>query len=88
MKEARLLRLASKLWLGSLLYAVLSHDKSRVLIEYVVDAVGENGDYCSESRSQVHSSCHVGVTVLTITLPRLPDAITISMYVCLCGYLS
>ena len=39
----------------------------------------ENGNYCSQIRIQTEISCHSRVSALTITLPRLPDAITLPM---------
>ena len=43
----------------------------------------ENGKYCTESRTQPHTSYQFRVCVLSIIPPRRPDAITLSTPTCL-----
>ena len=52
------------------------------------DQGGANGKYNSESRIQRDNSCHFDINILTVILPGLPDAITLSKVTILCGSLS
>ena len=54
-------------------------------IRFLVEGAEETGKYCSYVQTQ--ASCHFRVNVLTITLSRLSDAITLSTTTCLCDLL-
>ena len=47
----------------------------------------ENGKYCTQSRTWTYTSCHSRASILTITLPRLPDANTLSAPTCVCDFM-
>ena len=48
----------------------------------------ENMKYCACNRIRTHTFCHSWASMLTITLQRLPDAITVSIPTCLYGFMS